>query len=78
VKPVVFRPGAAQPYDDRCLSWQYDAQTVSVWTVEGRVKNVPFVCCPDALKALRAYRQGESDLIRRDAPTRTTSSPRRS
>jgi hypothetical protein len=42
-KPIVFRP-AAQPYDDRCLSWQYDAATVSVWTVEGRVKNIPFAC----------------------------------
>jgi hypothetical protein len=28
-KPVVFRPEAAHPFDDRCLSWQYDAQTVS-------------------------------------------------
>jgi putative transposase len=65
-KPIVFRSEAAQPYDDRCLSWQYDAQTVSVWTVDGRVKNVPFACSPDALKTLREYRQGESDLIRRD------------
>ncbi|MFE5020645.1 RNA-guided endonuclease TnpB family protein, partial [Streptomyces sp. NPDC056690] len=22
-KPIAFRPEAAQPYDDRCLSWQY-------------------------------------------------------
>ncbi|WP_329238332.1 transposase [Actinoallomurus sp. NBC_01490] len=43
-KPIAFRPEAAQPYDDRCLSWRYDAATVSVWTVEGRVKNVRFVC----------------------------------
>ncbi|MFL6052440.1 MAG: RNA-guided endonuclease InsQ/TnpB family protein [Actinoallomurus sp.] len=65
-KPIVFRPEAAQPYDDRCLSWQYDAGTVSVWTVDGRVKNVAFACSPDALKTLREYRQGESDLIQRD------------
>jgi putative transposase len=65
-KPIVFRPEAAQPYDDRCLSWQHDAGTVSVWTVDGRVKNVPFACSPDALKTLREYRQGESDLIQRD------------
>ncbi|MFE4720983.1 RNA-guided endonuclease TnpB family protein, partial [Streptomyces sp. NPDC056728] len=38
-KPIVFRPEAAQPYDDRCLSWQYDAQTVSIWTTSGRIKN---------------------------------------
>jgi IS605 OrfB family transposase len=65
-RPVTFRPQAAQPYDDRCLSWQYDQQTVSVWTVDGRVKNVSFVCSPDALKMLQAHRQGESDLIERD------------
>ncbi|MFE7934696.1 RNA-guided endonuclease InsQ/TnpB family protein [Streptomyces sp. NPDC057456] len=65
-KPVTFRPEAAQPYDDRCLSWQYDQRTVSIWTVDGRVKNVPFACSADALKMLQAHRQGESDLIERD------------
>lgn len=65
-KPITFRPQAAQPYDDRCLSWQYDRQTVSIWTVDGRVKNVSFVCSTDALKMLQAHRQGESDLIARD------------
>ncbi|MCM2416175.1 transposase [Streptomyces sp. RKAG290] len=65
-KPVTFRPQAAQPYDDRCLSWQYDQQTVSIWTVDGRVKTVSFACSPDALKMLQAQRQGESDLIERD------------
>ncbi|WP_329249946.1 transposase [Actinoallomurus sp. NBC_01490] len=65
-KPIVFRPEAAQPYDDRCLSWRYDAGTVSVWTVQGRVKNIPFACSAGALKTLQAHRQGESDLVRRD------------
>ena len=65
-KPITFRPEAAQPYDDRCLSWQYDQRTVSIWTVDGRVKNVSFVCSPDALKMLQAHRRGESDLIARD------------
>ena len=37
-KPVVFRPEAAHPFDDRCLSWQYDAQTVSIWTTAGRLR----------------------------------------
>ncbi|MEV6231343.1 transposase [Saccharopolyspora shandongensis] len=60
-----FRSNAAQPYDDRCLSWQYDAQTVSIWTTHGRIKNVRFACSADALKILRSHRQGESDLIRR-------------
>ncbi|MCX5327942.1 MULTISPECIES: transposase [unclassified Streptomyces] len=65
-KPIVFRPEAAQAYDDRCLSWQYDQQTVSIWTTSGRLKSVRFVCSADALKTLRAHRQGESDLIERD------------
>ena len=65
-KPVGFRPDSAQPYDDRCLSWQYEAGTVSIWTTAGRLKNVRFVCSVDALVTLRAYRKGESDLIERD------------
>jgi IS605 OrfB family transposase len=48
------------------LSWQYDAQTVSIWTTAGRLKSVRFACSPDALKTLREYRKGESDLIERD------------
>jgi putative transposase len=35
-KPVRFRRYAAHTYDDRCLSWNYDAQTVSIWTLDGR------------------------------------------
>ncbi|MFE4631299.1 RNA-guided endonuclease InsQ/TnpB family protein [Streptomyces mirabilis] len=65
-KPITFRREAAQPYDDRCLSWQYDAQTVSIWTTAGRIKNVRFACSPDGLKTLRGHRQGESDLIERN------------
>jgi putative transposase len=29
-KPVTFRRDAAQPYDDRCLSWQTAERTVSI------------------------------------------------
>ncbi|MER5418621.1 RNA-guided endonuclease InsQ/TnpB family protein [Streptosporangium roseum] len=65
-KPITFRPQAAHPFDDRCLSWQYDAQTVSIWTTAGRIKNVRFGCGADALKTLREHRKGESDLIERD------------
>ncbi|WP_324289374.1 transposase [Streptomyces sp. H34-S4] len=64
-KPISFRPDAAQPFDDRCLSWQLDARTVSIWTLAGRLKNIPFVCSPEALKLLES-RKGESDLITRD------------
>jgi putative transposase len=65
-KPITFRPGAAQPYDDRCLSWQLDTRTVSIWTASGRLRGVRFACSADALKTLALYRQGESDLVQRD------------
>ncbi|MFC5721512.1 RNA-guided endonuclease InsQ/TnpB family protein [Streptomyces gamaensis] len=65
-KPVVFRRDAAHTYDDRCLSWNYDARTVSIWTMDGRLKNVRFACSPTALKQLTGHRKGESDLVFRD------------
>ncbi|MEV6332424.1 hypothetical protein [Streptomyces sp. NPDC051909] len=65
-KPITFRPEAAQPHDDRCPSWQYDAQTVSIWTTVGRLKGVRFACSADALNTLREHRKGEADLIERD------------
>nr|WP_308294081.1 transposase [Streptomyces sp. UNOC14_S4] len=65
-KPVRFRADAAQPYDDRCLSWQYDAGTVSIWTTAGRLRGVRFVCSERARKALAEFRKGESDLVLRD------------
>ncbi|MEU5339628.1 MULTISPECIES: transposase [unclassified Streptomyces] len=61
-KPIVFRPHAGHTYDDRCLSWSYDAQTVSIWTLDGRVKTVRFACSANALKQLTEHRKGESDL----------------
>ncbi|WP_433373138.1 RNA-guided endonuclease InsQ/TnpB family protein [Streptosporangium sp. CA-115845] len=64
--PIVFRPGAAQPFDDRCLSWQMDARTVSIWTIAGRMKSVAFTASADQLTTLAAYRKGESDLVYRE------------
>jgi hypothetical protein len=43
-KPIQFRRDAAQPYDDRCLSWQLADRTVSIWAVGGRLNKVPFAC----------------------------------
>jgi IS605 OrfB family transposase len=39
---------------------------VSIWTLDGRMKNVRFACSPGALKQLVESRQGESDLVFRD------------
>lgn len=64
-KSISFRVDAAQPFDDRCLSWQHDAGTVSIWTVAGRVKNLRFTGSPCQLATLRARRRGETDLVLR-------------
>jgi IS605 OrfB family transposase len=64
-KPITFRADAAQPFDDRCLSWQLDRRTVSIWTTAGRLRDVPFACSPAQLTRLREHRQGESDLVHR-------------
>ncbi|WP_433462569.1 RNA-guided endonuclease InsQ/TnpB family protein [Spirillospora sp. CA-128828] len=65
-KPIAFRPDAAQPFDNRCLSWQYDARTVSIWTVHGRLQGIAYTGKPSHLKTLAEHRQGESDLVHRD------------
>lgn len=62
-KPVAFRPEAAQPYDDRMLSWQHEVRTVSIWTTAGRMKNLAFTGQAEQLEVLARHRQGESDLL---------------
>ena len=65
-KPVTFRDRTAQPYDDRCLSWQMPQRTVSIWTTTGRMKNLAFTGQADHLAVLAAHQQGESDLLRQN------------
>ncbi|WP_189253525.1 RNA-guided endonuclease InsQ/TnpB family protein [Lentzea flava] len=65
-KPIRFREYAAQPFDDRMLSWQYNAGTVSIWTVVGRLKGIRFAAHSHQLATLVSHRQGESDLVLRD------------
>ncbi|MFD4947947.1 hypothetical protein ACFVYE_40340 [Streptomyces sp. NPDC058239] len=62
-KPVAFRPQAAQPYDDRMLSWQHARRTVSLWTTGGSMKNVAFTGQAQELEVLARNWQGESDLL---------------
>ncbi|AKG45106.1 transposase [Streptomyces xiamenensis] len=64
-KPIRFREDAAQPFDDRILTWNLDQRTVSIWTLAGRIKGIPFVCSPEAMKLLASCK-GESDLVMRD------------
>ncbi|ARF78320.1 RNA-guided endonuclease InsQ/TnpB family protein [Kitasatospora aureofaciens] len=65
-KPISFREYAAQAFDDRCLSWNTDQRTVSIWTVSGRLKGIRFTCSDGAAKVLAEHRRGESDLVHRD------------
>lgn len=65
-KPIAFRADAAQPYDDRCLSWNHEAKTVSIWTLAGRLKDVAFTGSAAQLAMLAEHRRGESDLVYRD------------
>lgn len=65
-KPIAFPADAAQPYDDRILSWRHDARTVSIWTVAGRIKGIQSTGHPDKSAMLATYRRGESDLVERD------------
>lgn len=62
-KPIRFRPAAAQPFDDRSLSWQLDQGTVSIWTTSGRLRGLRFVCSEATGRLLAQHRKGETDLI---------------
>jgi putative transposase len=55
-----FSPHGAFPYDDRILSWNLAAQTVSIWTLAGR-QTIPFTGGMRDLELLQT-RRGESDL----------------
>jgi putative transposase len=69
-KPINFRADAAQPFDARCLSWQFPDElgrgaTVSIWTVAGRLKKIQILGDPEQLMLLRTRPIGETDLIHR-------------
>lgn len=49
-------------YDDRILTLQLDHQTVSIWTVDGRIKQLLLVA-GERQRQSPQFRQGESDLV---------------
>jgi IS605 OrfB family transposase len=65
-KPVVFKKFAAQPFDDRCLSWQYEALTVSIWSAHGRLRGIAYAASKHQRALIEQHRVGESDLVHRD------------
>jgi putative transposase len=56
----VFKAHGAIAYDDRILSWNLAAPSVSIWTIHGR-QSIPFVCGPRQWELLQTQR-GETDL----------------
>jgi putative transposase len=69
--PIKFRHSSTQSFDARCLSWQLPdevgrAATVSIWTVAGRLENIPILSKPKHPMLLRTRLIGETDLIHRD------------
>lgn len=61
-----FRWGSAQPFDARNLSFDVANRTMSIWTVNGRAKAVPFACADWQAKLLEQCPIGESDLLYRN------------
>lgn len=59
-----FRPLGAVAFDDRILAWKLDKQTVSIWTMDGRL-TIPFIAGDYQTKLLQGQR-GETDLVYRD------------
>jgi putative transposase len=56
----IFRPDAAQPYDDRIIRFIEGGTAVSIWTIEGRI--VVDLTMGKHQRRLMAYRKGEIDL----------------
>jgi putative transposase len=58
-----YRPHGSIAYDDRILSFNLAAHTVSIWTVApDHRQTIPFVC-GERQRTLLQSRQGESDLV---------------
>lgn len=56
-KPTGFKTSSVVVYDLRVLS--FENETISIWTTEGRLKNIPIVVHD---KELFKYRKGQTDL----------------
>lgn len=62
-KPITFRKDAGQAFDRNNLSYSLEHRTVSIWSVQRRLKAIAFECSSEHLELLRSYRKGESDLV---------------
>jgi IS605 OrfB family transposase len=60
-----FRKMGAMTYDNRILTWNLEKSTVSIWTIDGRIRDMPFVCGDRQRKMLESL-QGEADITFRN------------
>ena len=58
-----FSWSSAQPFDSRNMSWNLENKTLSIRTINGRAKSVPFLCADWQLELLKYNPIAESDLI---------------
>lgn len=58
-----FKPHGSIAYDKRILSWRLSDQTVSIWTMNDRLR-IPFLAGEHQLAMLKTM-QGEADLVYR-------------
>lgn len=58
-----FRPLGALAYDWKILRYDLAAQSVSIWTLDGR-QTIPFVC-GERQRAMLQTQKGETDLVER-------------
>jgi putative transposase len=56
-----FKPHGGIAYDSRILNWRIPTQTVSIWSIAGRL-SVPFAAGERQLELLQ-HQQGETDLV---------------
>jgi len=55
-----YKPLGGIAYDSRILTYQINKMTVSLWTVNGRLKGIPFICHNTNYLP---YIKGEADLV---------------
>jgi len=56
-----FQSNGAIAYDERILKFDTLNQTVSIWTITGRLKGIPYQC-GERQRELLTHQKGESDL----------------
>lgn len=57
-----FKSFGAISYDARILAWKINQHYISIWSINGRLKKIPYICSKRQSELLK-FQQGESDLF---------------